>query len=196
MQLLESHNQCPNCLLIELQIIPKTDTDNQFELYINLKYNQQEEEVLEGKVKFGLRSSKLSFNLNNLIFVEKSSLNSPLITLIDNAFSSQPIWEIRHSLDNKFLQDELTNIKLGVIEVKGYPYQLTAQVLAKTVDIFFTDIEGLWFHDISPNKHAILERKLAKFIENTQFQPYLSQAIFGSEDLDFTPNLHHQTNLG
>ncbi len=192
MQLLEFHNQCPDCLLMELQIIPKANIDNQFELYINLKYNQQQEEILEGKVKFSLRSSKLSLSLNNLILVEKSSLNSPLITFIDNIFSPQPMWEIRNTADGKFLQGDLINIKLGVLEIQGYPYQLTGQILADKADVFLTDIEGLWFHDISPNKHAILERKLAKFIENTQLKPYISQAIFGSEDLDFTPNLLHQ----
>lgn len=192
MQLLESHNQCPDCVLMELQVIPKADTQNQFELYINLKYNQQEEEVLEGKVKFSLRSSKLLLTLNNLIFVEKSPLNSPLITLIDNVFSSEHMWEIRHTSDYKFLQDEIKNIKLGVLEIQTYPYELVGQILAKKADVFLTDIEGLWFHDISPNKHAILERKLGQFIENTQLKPYISQAIFGSQDLDFTPSLFHQ----
>lgn len=192
MQLLESHNQCPDCVLMELKIIPKPDSENQFELYLNLQYNQQEEKVLEGKVKFSLRSSKLSLSLNNLKFVTNLSLNSPLITLVDNAFSEQPIWQIRHNLQHKFLQDKLIDIPLGILEIQSYPYELTVQLLATKADIFLTDIEGLWFHDISPNKHAILERKLAQFIENTQLKPYISQTIFGSSDLDFTPNLFHQ----
>jgi uncharacterized protein YjbI with pentapeptide repeats len=192
MQLLESHNQCSNCVFMELQVIPKADTQNQFELYLNIKYNQQEEKILEGKVKFSLRSSKLSLSLNNLIFVEKYSLNSSLITLIDNVFSTQPIWEIKPTFESKFLQEELTNIKLGILEIRGYPYQLTGEILAKKADVFFTDIEGLWFHDITPNKHAILERKLAQFIENNQLKPYVSQEIFGSQDLDITPNFPHQ----
>ncbi|BAQ61759.1 pentapeptide repeat family protein [Geminocystis sp. NIES-3708] len=197
MQLLESHNQCPDCVLMELQILPKANTDNQFELYLNLQYNQQQEEVLEGKVKFSLRSSKLSLSLNNLKFIENISLNSPLISVTNNAFSKQPTWEIRHHSQKKFLEDKLINIQLGILEIQSYPYQLTAQLLAKKADVFLTDIEGLWFHDISPNKHAILERKLAEFIENTQLKPYISQAIFGSENLDFTPNLFHeqQANL-
>ncbi|NCO75002.1 MAG: pentapeptide repeat-containing protein [Cyanobacteria bacterium] len=190
MQLLESHHQCPDCLFMELQFIPKVN--NQFELYLNLKHNQQQEEILDGRVKFGLRYSKLLLTLNNLVFIEKAEINSSIITVANNVFSSQLIWDINYLSDGKFLQGNLTKIKLGVLELNSDYYELKAQIVAKKADIFITDIEGLWRHDITPNKHSILERKLAEFIENTQLTPYISQVIFCSKDANFSSTLPHQ----
>lgn len=192
MQLLESHNQCPDCLLMELNVIPKENTHNQFELYLNLKFSQQEEEILEGKVKFSLRSSLLSLGLNNITLVEKSQINSPFIKIVDSVFSAQSTWIINHTPEQKFLQDNLSNVKLGVIEIKDSPYELTAQISAKKPDIFLTDIEGLWLHDITPNKHAVLERKLAEFIEKIYLKPYISKAIFQSQDNINSSSLSHE----
>ncbi len=43
-------------------------------------------------------------------------------------------------------------------------------------DVHLTDAEGLWRHDISPNQHAVLERKLVLFLLETKLKPYLSWA--------------------
>lgn len=189
MQLLESHNQCPDCILMELNVIPKENTSNQFELYLNLKFSQQQEEILTGKVKFSLRSSLLTLDLNNITLIEKSQINSPFITIADSVFSMQPSWIINHTSEQKFLQGNLSNIKLGVVEVKDSSAELTAQISAKKAGIFLTDIEGLWLHDITPNKHAVLERKLAKFIKKIYLKPYISKAIFQSENKRNSPSL-------
>ncbi|BAQ64266.1 pentapeptide repeat-containing protein [Geminocystis sp. NIES-3709] len=197
MQLLESHNQCPDCVLMELRVIPKENTTHQFDLYLNLKFNQQEEEILDGKVKFSLRSSQLILGLNNIILVEKNQINSSSIQVFDSVFSAQPTWIINHTPEQKFLQDNLSNIKLGVLEIQDSIYELTAQISAKKADIFLTDIEGLWLHDITPNKHAVLERKLAQFIDKIYLKPYISKAVFKSKENinDSSLSYKNQENL-
>lgn len=193
MQLLESHHQCPDCVLMELNLIPKENTPNQFELYINLKFSQQQEEVLAGKVKFSLRSSLLTLGYKNITLIEKSQLDSPFIQISDSVFSAPPTWIINPKPEQRFLEENLTNIKLGVIEIKDFPAELTAQISAKKADIFLTDIEGLWLHDITPNKHAVLERKLAEFIKKIYLKPYVSKAIFSSQEKINSSSFSHES---
>lgn len=178
MQLLESHNQCPDCVFMDLQVIPKPDHNRQFDLYLNLKYHQQPEEILEGKVKFSLRSSQLVLSLNNLVFVEKNTIDSDVINIANSVFSNQPTWIIK----NNESSIQISQLKLGTIEIEESPYQLTAEIIGDKKEIILKDIEGLWLHDISPNKHAILERKVADFIEKIYLKPYISKTIFTSED--------------
>ncbi|MGI0482140.1 pentapeptide repeat-containing protein [Geminocystis sp. CENA526] len=192
MQLLESHNQCPDCVLMELNVIPEENTNNKFGVYLNLKFGQQQEKILEGKVNFSLRSSQLILGLNNIKLVEKCQINTDLVSIVDSVFSAQPTWKINPIKEQKLLQENLSNLKLAVIEIEDSSSELTAQIVAKKASIFLSDIEGLWLHDITPNKHAILERKLAEFIENNYFKPYISQAIFQSQDNVNPSNLSHE----
>lgn len=187
MQLLESHHQCTDCLAAQWQLIPVKDTDNQFELYLNLEFGQQQIEILNGKAKFALRSAKLELELQEVTFSATNHLNCDLIHPIDNMFTREPKWEIRHQPDSKFLQGQQKNIKLGVIESKKDSGILITRVITQASDLMLSDIEGLWRHNITPNKHAILERKLAHFLQQTQFNPYLSQVVFANANSNWQP---------
>ena len=185
MQLLESYHQCADCLACEWRLVPVKDTNNQFELYLNLQFDQQLVEILNGKVKFALRSAKLELDLQKAILLIVNEPNSDLIRPLNNVFSRQPQWEIRHQADSQFLQGEEINIKLGVIESQNESGIVIAKVVTTPADIVLTDIEGLWQHDITPNKHAILERKLAQFLQQTQFNPYACQIVFADHNSDW-----------
>lgn len=178
MQLLESRHQYADCLASEWQLIPVKDTNNQFELYLNLEFAQQQVEILNGKVKFALRSAKLELELPKATLLAVNEPNCDLIRPLNNVFTRQPQWEIRHQADSKFLQGEETKIKLGVIESQDDSGIVIAKVVTTPADIVLTDIEGLWRHDITPNKHAILERKLAQFLQQTLLNSSASQIVF------------------
>ncbi len=181
-QLLQCQNQCPDCLSMELHLIPVADTQNQFEVCLNLNFSFQESNLLGGKLKFGLRALKLELDLENISFVETREIDSELIYKINNPFSRHPSWEVRHQPDTKYLNGNLVNIVLGVIEVKSSPYKLTARLKSKLAHVYLIEIEGLWLHNITPNKHGVLERKLAKFIWETKLNPFVSQGIYTSDE--------------
>lgn len=182
-QILNSHNQYCDCLSINVELIPVNDTPNQFQICLSLGFNPQEQTILNGKVEFALRVVRLYLNLDNVRFIEAQEIKSPLIKKVDDPLSRLPYWEIRHLIDSKFLEGHLDNIILGTVEIQATPYTLTATLKSKLAHIYLTQIEGLWRHDITPNKHAVLERKLAKFIWETNLKPCVSETIFSSEEI-------------
>ena len=71
------------------------------------------------------------------------------------------------------LKGLLKKTKLGTLNVKCQPCSIKATFEVSAPDVHLTDAEDLWNHDISPNKHAVLERKLVLFLLETQLEPYL-----------------------
>ncbi|WP_069791114.1 pentapeptide repeat-containing protein [Cyanobacterium sp. IPPAS B-1200] len=182
-QILNSHSQYCDCLSMKLQLIPVTGTANQFQICLNLEFTPQEKKIFHGNVKFALRVVRLHLNLENIRLVEAKDIKSPLIKKIDNPLSRLPYWEIRHLIQSKFLEGHLDNVILGTVEIKESPYKLTTTLKSKLAHVYLTEIEGLWRHDITPNKHAVLERKLAKFIWQTNLKPCVSETIFSSDEI-------------
>ncbi len=192
MQLLESHNQCPDCLSMELEAIPLSSSQDEFELELTAKFNQQQETILNGKVKFGLRGGELKLSLENASI---SSIVSPISSSFErsnNALSLAPTWIIRAKPGQELVSDRLRQVKIATVKTNQQPYQLRATFIAKCAHIHLTDIEGLWRHDITPNKHGVLERKLASFLLQTKLNPYVSQTVLGSPDFPFQVSLSHQ----
>jgi len=190
MYLLESHNQCPDCLSVDIKLIPIADKQNEYELYFSAQANEQQEQILDGKVKFTLRIAKLFINFDNLEILELTKINEDFIQLIENNLSNQKYWLIKPNL-----LKEIKETKLATIKVSRDNSQLTAKILADKSYTQLNDIEGLWVHNITPNKHAILERKVAEFIVNVYFKPYVSQVIFSQNKLEEIPNIYNKNDL-
>jgi uncharacterized protein YjbI with pentapeptide repeats len=177
---------------MELEAIPVASSPDEFELYLTSKLNQQQETILNGKVRFGLRGGELKLSLENASMSAIVSSLSPSFEKVKNALTIYPTWIIRAKPGEKFIHDHLTQVKLGTIKIKEQPYQLRATFTVKGAHLHLTDIEGLWRHDITPNKHGVLERKLASFLLQTKLNPYLSQTVLGSPDFSFQPSSSHQ----
>ncbi|MBE9222319.1 pentapeptide repeat-containing protein [Cyanobacterium stanieri LEGE 03274] len=190
-QILNFHTQYCDCLSMKLQLIPVANTANHFQLSLNLDFTPQEKKILHGNIKFALRVVRLYLNLENINLIEANETKSPLIKKIDNPLSRLPYWEIRHITDSKFLEGHLDNVILGTVEIQTTPYQLTATLKSKLAHVYLSQIEGLWRHDITPNKHAVLERKLAKFIWQTNLKPFVAETIFSSDEIT-TNSTHSQ----
>jgi uncharacterized protein YjbI with pentapeptide repeats len=194
MELIESHNQCPDCLSMEIQVLPLSESKVEFELYLNCKFHQQQENILDGKIRFGIRGGIFQLSLENA-FISEFLSHSNITALKKNEPNSlitNQTWQIRANPKKGILEDNFEKIKLATIKVNQKPYHLEASFVVKTGDISITDIEGLWKHDITPNKHGILERKLADFIYQINLSPYLSKTVFGSSDFSLQPHLFHQ----
>jgi len=90
LQLKESKNKCPDCLLVKLKgiclqqkwklpfpISQSADT-KEIELHLNINFNEQWESLPTGRIKFGIRSGELRLRLENgKIPLENRELNDP-----------------------------------------------------------------------------------------------------------------------
>ena len=185
MRLLESHNKYPECLLMELEAIPlssgTTDTE-EFDLYLTVNFNEQWESLLDGRIKFGLKSGQLRLRWENLdVSVVAPELDGGLAIATVN--SQETTNWVFHPPQGKTLLKGLSKQgKLGTCKILAKPFRLKTIFAVSGQDISLTDTEGLWRHDISPNKHAVLERKLALFLLENKFKPYLSWTQLGSQE--------------
>lgn len=193
MKNIESHNQCPDCLTMNLETIPVAESSSEFELYLTCEFNQQQENILDGKIKFGIRGGELKLTFKNVSFSPiKSEVNNDFLLDKTNTFNeNETIFSIRCKPDKKNLDTFFHKIKLGIIQLDTQPNQIEATFIVQNRDIHLTDIEGLWRHDINPNKHGILDRKIAYFIYETRLNPYLSYSFLASSDNSLKPDFSH-----
>ncbi len=183
MHLLESHNQCPDCFTMDIEAVPVANSSDQFELYLSCKFNQQEENILDGKVKFGLRGGELQLSLENASIAAIVDEISSDFVRVKNALTIHPTWTIRAKPKTSIIQENFTKVKIATIKTnQSSSYKVKCTFTAKSSHLNFTNIEGLWKHDISPNKHAILDRKLALFLLKNYLEHYVSQTIFASHN--------------
>jgi Pentapeptide repeats (8 copies) len=92
---------------------------------------------------------------------------------------TSPAWIFELESGKRVLKGLLKSAKLGELLAKQYRIDAVFEVTKS--DIYLTDVEGLWPHDITPNQHSVLERILTVYLQTNKFQPALSWALLGSE---------------
>jgi len=177
------------------------------DLYISLNFNEHWQPLLGGRVKFGLQSGTLKLNLANtkitlascqlvgdfklLPIAEKAPENqrgegvsdrlqkdetdytSCHVSIMED--ESQPGWKFEVKRGKPFLKGLLKSAKVGEVTTPEFRIEAVFEVAKE--DIYVTDAEGLWPHDITPNQHSILERILTLYLATNQLQPALSWAL-------------------
>ncbi len=187
--LIETHNVYPDCVFLELEI--QTKDEQILDLYLTMKFNEQWTDLCGGRVKFGLKGGELKLTLSNCIFSQNY-----LIVHDDFQIDVSPD-HLSYYFTGKeitVLKSSLNKVKLGTLNLTNNPCSLTATFKPSLVNISLTDAEGLWKHDITPNKHGILDRKIALFLLENRFQPYLSYSKIGSENVTSNENIPEQNN--
>lgn len=178
-------NNAIDCLQMELTPVPAaTGDNNQFDLYLTLKCGSQWEEFLNGRVEFGIKGGILEIVLENAEFsnIPSPEYENEEIEIISPEATTSPSWKISAQPGTFVLQTDLENVKLGTVQVNNSSYRLTTKLTVSASDVSVTHTEGLWKHDLSPNKHALLERKLARFLLENKLTPYLSQVTLTEND--------------
>lgn len=94
-------------------------------------------------------------------------------TLGDDA---SPVWRFELERGKTVLKGLLQSLNLG--EVPAQPCRIEAVFEVFKEDIYITDTEGLWLHDITPNQHSILEKILSVYLQANKLQSALSWALF------------------
>ncbi|WP_293285801.1 pentapeptide repeat-containing protein [Microcoleus sp. PH2017_40_RAT_O_B] len=87
---------------------------------------------------------------------------------------TKPAWIFSLKRGKPILKGLLKSVKLGEFPAK--PLRIAAAFEVAKEDIYLTDAEGLWPHDITPNQHSVLERILTVYLAN-KLQPALSWAL-------------------
>ncbi|WP_341739626.1 pentapeptide repeat-containing protein [Microcoleus sp. CAWBG640] len=176
------------------------------DLYVSLNFNEHWQPLLGGMVKFGLQSGTLKLNLANteiplgacqlagdfkLLPIEKKPENQRGEGASDREETdetdytfchaslmgddTEPAWKFEVKRGNPLLKGLLKSAKIGELTAPNFRIEAVFKVAKE--DIYVTDAEGLWPHDITPNQHSILERILTLYLATNQLQPALSFAI-------------------
>ncbi len=183
MYLIESLNQYPHGLSLALEAIPDSNNSQNFSLNLTLKFNQDWQDLINGKVKLGFKKGELKLTLENCELLLNDLPNSPF-QIISNQSLENAILLFLAKPGESILNDSISQINLGIVKVKQMPYSLTASFEVSPIDISITDAEGLWKHNISPNKHGILERRIAISLWENKLKSSLSYLKLASSKVE------------
>ncbi|EAZ88201.1 pentapeptide repeat-containing protein [Crocosphaera chwakensis] len=167
-----AYNPYPKCVF--LQVTPKSSATSQgdFILDLNVRFNEQEKSLLDGQIKFGIKGGKLNLKVQQGKIIEPQlNGNAPfkLIEFCDNSV----VWHLMAQTGQSTLKIEHSSA-LATIQPTNESVEVTVSYTVNLADISITDVTGLWRHDIHPNKHSILERKLAQFLWKERLSPKIS----------------------
>lgn len=188
----EPENRCPNCLYMKLEDIPVQA--EQKDLHLTIKFNEQWEPFLNGRVKFGLKGGELKLRLENGDIPEASrnlagslelsiesetgeteNFPAPVCEVTKNGSVTTPVWVFRLKGFTAVLKGSIEKERLGTLNLVRQPccVEATFEVLLR--DVHLTDIEGLYPENIDLNKQIVTKRRIEKHLLESKFQPYLSR---------------------
>ena len=187
MQLLKSQNLFPDLLSMALEAVPipsNSANSNQYDLYLSLNFNQQRLPLLDGRIKIGLKGGQLKLNLKNSQLDEINSQLDDYFEIITPASETELTWIFTLKKPISVLVDSLQRVKLGTIKVITQSPILQATWNVFPADVTLIDAEDLWRHDLSPNKHGVLERTIIFFLCKNQLSSSLSRIQLGFSNLE------------
>ncbi|MDJ0679792.1 MAG: pentapeptide repeat-containing protein [Xenococcaceae cyanobacterium MO_167.B52] len=187
MQLLKSQNLYPDLLSMELEVVPLTANSahsNQFDLYLSLKFNNQWYPLLNGRIKLSLQGGQLKLRLKNSHLDQINSQLDDCFEITKDRHGTETTWVFTLESTKLLVADSLKRIKLGTVKTITQTFTLTATWTVFPADVTLTDAEDLWRHDLSPNKHGVLERAIVFFLCKNQLSSPLSWIQLGSSNLE------------
>jgi hypothetical protein len=147
--------------------------------------NQSRVETAVGESKPGVQNKPATEKTTKQI--AQSQLTSCQVST--EGSEANPTWLFGVKTGKPILKGLLKKAKLGTLNVTGQPWRVEATFEVSAPDVHLTDAEDLWHHDISPNKHAVLERKLILFLLETKLKRYLSWVQLRDESSIASPSL-------
>lgn len=188
----EPENRCPNCLYMKLEDIPVQA--EQKDLHLTIKFNEQWEPFLNGRVKFGLKGGELKLRLENGDIPEESRNLTGLLDLsvesetgetenfpvsvceiTTNGSMTTPAWVFRLKNFAAVLKGSIERERLGTLNLVKQPCSVEATFEVLLSNVYLTATEGLYPANISRNKQIIIETAIAKKLVELKLKPYLSR---------------------
>lgn len=178
--LLEIQNPCPEWVELDLKGIfdPSEKTCS---LSLGLNYQEQWRSLLGGRVKLALKTGIFKLKLSSGEFIPFSEQRDDISAVTKNN-TQEFCWQLLPPLGKSFLDQVHQDIPLGNIILNDQPCYFTATWEIRPADLSITNAENLWRHDLSPNKHGILERVLAHFLVQHYFTPQVCRVQYAIAD--------------
>ena len=171
--LLETQNPYPEW--VELHLTGVCDpSEKTCSLSLGLNYQEQWRSLLDGRVKLALKAGIFKLKLSSVEFIPFSEQRDDFVLVAKNN-TQEFCWQLLPPRGKSFLDQVNAEIPLGQIILKDETSYLMGTWEISPADISITDAENLWRHDLSPNKHGILERVLARFFVQHYFTPQVSR---------------------
>ncbi len=167
-----AYNPYPKCIF--LQVTPKSSAMSQGKLILdlNVSFNEQEKSLLNGQIKFGIKGGKLNLKVQQGKIIEPQ-LNGNVPFKLIESYDNNAVWHLVPQTGKSTLKIDYSSL-LATIQPINESVEVTVSYAVSLADISITDVSGLWRHDIHPNKHSILERKLAQFLWKERLSPEIS----------------------
>lgn len=186
---LDSHNAYPDCVRLDLQ--GNSSQSDRVDLWLSIHFNQQWLSILGGRLCFAIGGGEIKLELGERAqLLLGSELSGDLLGsagLIVEAIAPisphHPRWKFRSKPGEFALKGSLEGIKLATVAIEsslttggigGIEGGIGARLTTTLANVQIIEAEGLWPRDISPNKHAILDRTFARFLWQEKLVPYVS----------------------
>jgi uncharacterized protein YjbI with pentapeptide repeats len=177
-----TQNSTLDCFQVEFLAVPvQPPQENQWLLMVSLNFQQHWEDLFNGQIRFGLKGINLSLQLEQATLSETQSSTLEQLEVIPHSEQEPPFWTFTTPAKQTVLETNFSQIQLATLQPTGPNYSGEAFLAVTPADIAVTEIQGLWTPDLNPNKHSILERKIAAYLHDQLFTPYIAQVLFASE---------------
>lgn len=197
-----------DCLSVELTGTPVLDQSDGIEyldLNLTLHFKQAWQPLIGGRFKFGLTGGTLQLGLENATMPQGLKLLTSLVNIATQGSESvncqvtttgtatQPSWTFTLKSGAHVLQGSLGLVNLGRLQFTGTPAKIETIFQVTPANVQLIEAEGLWPHDISPNKHGVLERTLMRALAFSKLQPHLSRVQLRYTSLQESPIVTQDT---
>ncbi|WP_446717989.1 pentapeptide repeat-containing protein [Crocosphaera sp. Alani8] len=174
-----AYNPYGRCVF--LQVIPKVlkTSEGKFTLDLNVHFNEREKSLLNGQIKFGIKGGELNLKVQQGKIIEPQLNSGNLFNLIESHDNSV-VWHLISQTGQSAFKIDYSS-PLAILQGIDESIKVTISYKVNLADISITDVTGLWRHDIHPNKHSILERKLAQFLWRERLSPEISMIKLATE---------------
>lgn len=172
------HHCCPDCLWIDLDWQPAPDEAGALALALNLRAGEPWQSAWGGRVKFALARCSLTVAVPGATaeWVAAATLDGAeaALALEGEAESDLARWAIAPQRGT-VLAGTANGVRIGLVRPQGDELHGEVRVLADRRDVRVRDADNLWPHTISPNQHAVLDRKLARVLWERLLSPTVSR---------------------
>ncbi|MDR9403403.1 MAG: pentapeptide repeat-containing protein [Halothece sp. Uz-M2-17] len=145
--------------------VPQSPID----LAVGMKLSEGEFPLGEGKVKYGFTGGTLKLDLRAAHFTDFSEDIQHYLPITKSPTTSHLTWKFALPAGLNILELDAERIALGTITPTAENWSVDASLTISKPEVLITEVEGLWRHDLRPNKQAILHRKIALFLVEQHF---------------------------
>lgn len=158
-RLLEIYNPYPQALLLDLEVSPPEESaEGGFPLVLSLSAQEGKLSLLEGSLKFGLKTGRIGLSLQSGRFQPEGT------ELAVQPQGTEGAWLYTLPQDLTLWKGFFRRWRLGSIAPQPLPAQAAVSFRLNPEELSILDGEHLWRPDLSPNQLAVVERLLAHFI--------------------------------